>query len=116
MRSPLLRTVSVPVPRDLDARDPQAKARSRRRSKRSPAPDDHALARPKPEDPYRGAPMSTASNPALPHEADKTSGTTPFSSGSTMRAVVQDRYGSADVLHLARIPRPSAAPHEVLLQ
>lgn len=60
--------------------------------------------------------MSTASNPALPQEADKTSGTTPFSSGSTMRAVVQDRYGSADVLHLARIPRPSAAPHEVLLQ
>ena len=26
--------------------------------------------------------------------------------GATMRAVVQDRYGSADDLHLAQVPRP----------
>jgi NADPH:quinone reductase-like Zn-dependent oxidoreductase len=34
----------------------------------------------------------------------------------TMRAVVQDTYGSADVLHLARIARPEPAAGEVLLR
>src|SRR5918997_4434396 len=34
----------------------------------------------------------------------------------TMRAIVQDRYGTSDVLHLARIPRPDPAPGEVLLR
>ena len=35
---------------------------------------------------------------------------------STMRAVVQDQYGSADVLHLARIARPEIADSEVLVR
>ncbi|WP_236777441.1 NAD(P)-dependent alcohol dehydrogenase [Arthrobacter crystallopoietes] len=35
---------------------------------------------------------------------------------STMRAIVQDVYGSAEVLHLAQIPRPVPAEHEVLVQ
>jgi NADPH:quinone reductase-like Zn-dependent oxidoreductase len=35
---------------------------------------------------------------------------------ATMRAIVQDTYGSADVLRLARIPRPEAADNEVLLR
>lgn len=34
----------------------------------------------------------------------------------TMRAIVQDRYGSADVMHLARVPRPQIAQDEVLVQ
>jgi NADPH:quinone reductase-like Zn-dependent oxidoreductase len=35
---------------------------------------------------------------------------------STMRAIVQDTYGSADVLHLAQIPRPECSDDEVLLR
>ncbi len=35
---------------------------------------------------------------------------------STMRAIVQDSYGSAEVLRPARIPRPEIAQHEVLLR
>ncbi|WP_371786050.1 NAD(P)-dependent alcohol dehydrogenase [Streptosporangium subroseum] len=35
---------------------------------------------------------------------------------NTMRAIVQDAYGSADVLRLARITRPEAADNEVLLR
>ena len=34
----------------------------------------------------------------------------------TMRAIVQDRYGSADVLRLARIAPPKAADNEVLVR
>jgi NADPH:quinone reductase-like Zn-dependent oxidoreductase len=34
----------------------------------------------------------------------------------TMQAIAQDRYGSADVLRLARVPRPRAADNEVLLR
>ena len=35
--------------------------------------------------------------------------------GQTMQAIVQDTYGSADVLRLARIARPEAGDHEVLV-
>ncbi|SNS22927.1 NADPH:quinone reductase [Streptosporangium subroseum] len=35
---------------------------------------------------------------------------------NTMRAIVQDAYGSADVLRLARITRPEVADNEVLLR
>jgi NADPH:quinone reductase-like Zn-dependent oxidoreductase len=35
---------------------------------------------------------------------------------STMRAITQDRYGSADVLHLTQIPRPEPKDGEVLLR
>ena len=34
---------------------------------------------------------------------------------NTMRAIVQDRYGSADVLRLAEIRRPEIADDEVLV-
>jgi NADPH:quinone reductase-like Zn-dependent oxidoreductase len=34
----------------------------------------------------------------------------------TMRAIVQDRYGSVDVLRLAQVPRPQIAVDEVLVQ
>lgn len=34
----------------------------------------------------------------------------------TMRAIVQDRYGSADVLCLAHVPRPAIAADEVLVE
>ncbi|MET4620836.1 NADPH:quinone reductase-like Zn-dependent oxidoreductase [Arthrobacter sp. 2762] len=37
-------------------------------------------------------------------------------SEDTMRAVVQDAYGSADVFRLARIPRPEVAGNEVLVR
>ena len=39
----------------------------------------------------------------------------PVTAASTMDAIVQDGYGSADVLSLARIPRPAPGPSEVLL-
>jgi NADPH:quinone reductase-like Zn-dependent oxidoreductase len=35
---------------------------------------------------------------------------------ATMRAVVQDRYGSSEVLRSARVPRPVIAEHEVLVR
>ena len=40
----------------------------------------------------------------------------PVTSESTMRAIVQDGYGSAAVLRLARIARPEAGGHDVLLR
>jgi NADPH:quinone reductase-like Zn-dependent oxidoreductase len=40
----------------------------------------------------------------------------PATAERTMRAIVQDRYGSADVLRLARIARPEIADDEVLLR
>ena len=36
--------------------------------------------------------------------------------GIEMRAIVQDRYGSVEVLRAARIDRPEIAEHEVLLR
>lgn len=35
---------------------------------------------------------------------------------TTMRAVVQDRYGSSEVLRLAQVPRPGIGNHEVLVR
>ncbi|MCW2942999.1 MAG: Alcohol dehydrogenase zinc-binding domain protein [Actinomycetia bacterium] len=40
----------------------------------------------------------------------------PPTAGSTMRAIVQDAYGSADVLRLVRITPPEIADNEVLLR
>src|SRR5690349_14280109 len=40
--------------------------------------------------------------------------TTPTS--TTMRAIVQDRYGSTDVLRLAQVTRPQISENEVLVQ
>jgi len=40
----------------------------------------------------------------------------PGAEESTMRAIVQDGYGSADVLRSAQIDRPEIADHEVLVQ
>jgi len=39
----------------------------------------------------------------------------PSTSRTMMRAIVQDRYGNAEVLRLDRIPRPDIEPHEVLV-
>jgi NADPH:quinone reductase-like Zn-dependent oxidoreductase len=39
----------------------------------------------------------------------------PVTAASTMDAIVQDGYGGADVLSVARIPRPAPGPSEVLL-
>jgi NADPH:quinone reductase-like Zn-dependent oxidoreductase len=48
----------------------------------------------------------------------KTTPLAPAVSQDTMRAIVQDRYGTApeQVMRLERIPRPSLAPGEVLIQ
>lgn len=35
---------------------------------------------------------------------------------TTMRAVIQTRYGSSEVLHLAHVPVPTVGPHEVLVR
>jgi NADPH:quinone reductase-like Zn-dependent oxidoreductase len=40
----------------------------------------------------------------------------PATAGSTMRAIVQDAYGSADVLRLTRITPPEIADNEVLIR
>jgi len=45
-----------------------------------------------------------------------TTGTNQTAHEPTMRAIVQDRYGSADVLRPARIGRPVIADHEVLIR
>jgi NADPH:quinone reductase-like Zn-dependent oxidoreductase len=50
------------------------------------------------------------------HTATGDEATLPVTAGSTMRAIVQDGYGSADVLHLTRITRPEISGNEVLLQ
>jgi NADPH:quinone reductase-like Zn-dependent oxidoreductase len=42
--------------------------------------------------------------------------TVPATADGTMQAIVRDRYGSADVLHLARIARPEAGEHDVLIR
>ena len=47
---------------------------------------------------------------------DTGGGTAPGSRRQMMRAIVQDGYGSADVLHLAEIGLPAAADGEVLLR
>ena len=43
-------------------------------------------------------------------------GTESTTQGATMQAIVQEIYGSADVLHLARIPRPVVGANGVLLR
>src|SRR2546430_1506610 len=40
----------------------------------------------------------------------------PSVTGQTMRAVVQDRFGSADVLHVEMVERPSICDDEVLVR
>ncbi|HYN72052.1 MAG TPA: NAD(P)-dependent alcohol dehydrogenase, partial [Nakamurella sp.] len=41
---------------------------------------------------------------------------TQAATGAAMQAIVQDSYGSAEVLRSARITRPEIADHEVLLR
>jgi NADPH:quinone reductase-like Zn-dependent oxidoreductase len=57
----------------------------------------------------------TVMAPERQHTATDGEGVLPVTAG-TMRAVVQDGYGSADVLRLARIARPGIGGHEVLLR
>jgi NADPH:quinone reductase-like Zn-dependent oxidoreductase len=42
--------------------------------------------------------------------------TTPLTTSTTMRAVVHDAYGSADVLRVAQVARPEPAAGEVLVE
>lgn len=49
------------------------------------------------------------------HVADGRDADSPAAEG-TMRAIVQERYGSADVLHMARIERPVIDENEVLVR
>ena len=46
---------------------------------------------------------------------EPTKTTSSAQSGSTMRAVIQHEYGSADVLHIEHVDRPQMADDEVLL-
>jgi NADPH:quinone reductase-like Zn-dependent oxidoreductase len=54
---------------------------------------------------------AVAEQAVVDHKATEQTATTP-----TMRAVVQDSYGSAEVLRTERIDRPVIAAHEVLLR
>lgn len=56
--------------------------------------------------------MSTTEQQAAKASDANSTGTT----GQTMRAVVQDTYGSADVLQMARITRPEIADDEALVR
>lgn len=55
-------------------------------------------------------------SPERDHTATRSGPVIPEPAGTTMRAIVQDGYGSADVLHLARIAPPEAGRGEVLVQ
>ena len=50
------------------------------------------------------------------HTAVSGEATPPATADATMRAIVQDGYGSAGVLRLARVARPEIGGHDVLLQ
>jgi NADPH:quinone reductase-like Zn-dependent oxidoreductase len=50
------------------------------------------------------------------HAADFAEANRSATSDNTMRAVVQDAYGSADVLHVTRIARPTVGDREVLVR
>lgn len=52
----------------------------------------------------------------LSHQPSSHERPAPSASRPTMRAIVQDRYGSSDVLRLADLPRPAAAEGEVLVR
>jgi NADPH:quinone reductase-like Zn-dependent oxidoreductase len=54
--------------------------------------------------------------PERQHAAMGGDANSPPAAGSTMQAIVQDAYGSADVLRLARITPPEIAGNEVLLR
>ncbi len=54
--------------------------------------------------------------PEREHTVTRAEAAIQATSGSMMQAIVQDGYGSADVLHVARIARPEAGTGEVLLQ
>jgi NADPH:quinone reductase-like Zn-dependent oxidoreductase len=54
---------------------------------------------------------SEAQLAAMPRDANSTP-----TAESTMQAVVQDTYGSADVLRLAQVPRPETTDDEVLVR
>jgi NADPH:quinone reductase-like Zn-dependent oxidoreductase len=54
---------------------------------------------------------SEAQLAAMPRDANST-----LTAESMMRAVVQDTYGSADVLRLAQVPRPEITDDEVLVR
>jgi len=58
------------------------------------------------------APAGGRPSPAL---ADAT-GVVPSTEEGTMRAIVQEKYGSADVLGLGRVPRPEVADDQVLVR
>ena len=50
----------------------------------------------------------------MPTTSSTTPSTVPSDTG-TMQAIVQDRYGAADVLHLGRVARPMTGDREVLV-
>src|SRR5689334_275458 len=42
--------------------------------------------------------------------------TTTSAQGATMKAVIQDRYGTSEVLHVGDVPIPEPGDHEVLIK
>lgn len=63
--------------------------------------------------------MKATLDPRIAREDESTSPSvaTPIDDGSPlMRAVVQDAYGSADVLHVETVDRPEIGPTEVLIE
>src|SRR3712207_6771232 len=51
----------------------------------------------------------------MTHSTTPATAPTP-AAATTMRAVIQDRYGSSEVLRLAQVPRPTVADHEILVR
>ena len=59
---------------------------------------------------------TNTAQPASTTDATQPTGTTQPTQQGTMQAIVQDSYGTADVLRPARIDRPEIADNEVLLR
>ncbi|GAA3677445.1 NAD(P)-dependent alcohol dehydrogenase [Arthrobacter ginkgonis] len=59
---------------------------------------------------------SPTSRPDAPGARTGQPGVVPSAEDGTMRAIVQREYGSADVLRLARVPRPAIAADQILVK
>jgi NADPH:quinone reductase-like Zn-dependent oxidoreductase len=59
---------------------------------------------------------STTARPTAPREREGRPGAVPPAPDGTMRAIVQEEYGSADVLRPGRVPRPVPAENQVLVE
>src|SRR6185295_11840338 len=71
------------------------------------------------QDPKKGTTMNAATRPTDPAVPPAATGARPDTSASRqqrMKAIVQDEYGTADVLRIDQIDRPTIGADEVLIR